>query len=299
VEHDLNDMMVFLAVVEMGSFTLAAERLGMPKANVSRKVSRLEQKLDITLLERSTRSQHLTEAGKRYLIHCKRVHEELDLATACVSELQHSYKGNLKVGASVATGQHILRPSLAKFMHQYPDISIQLNLINRRIDFIEEGFDVVIRIGKLNDSLLIAKKLGTVTRRLFASPEYIAKHGKPSTIEQLTQHQLLIMNPVNNDAKLTLVSAKNEEHTINCKPRLLVNDFSVLKQSIVDGAGIGVLPEYLAREEVELGRLVTFLPDWSMTNIDIYALYPRNRAKIPKVKAFLDFVTKLYDDVLN
>ena len=299
MEHDLNDMMVFLAVVEMGSFTLAAERLGMPKANVSRKVSRLEQKLDITLLERSTRSQHLTEAGKRYLIHCKRVHEELDLATACVSELQHSYKGNLKVGASVATGQHILRPSLAKFMHQYPDISIQLNLINRRIDFIEEGFDVVIRIGKLNDSLLIAKKLGTVTRRLFASPEYIAKHGKPSTIEQLTQHQLLIMNPVNNDAKLTLVSAKNEEHTINCKPRLLVNDFSVLKQSIVDGAGIGVLPEYLAREEVELGRLVTFLPDWSMTNIDIYALYPRNRAKIPKVKAFLDFVTKLYDDVLN
>lgn len=291
--------MVFLAVVEMGSFTLAAERLGMPKANVSRKVSRLEHKLDITLLERSTRSQHLTEAGKRYLIHCKRVHEELDLATACVSELQHSYKGNLKVGASVATGQHILRPSLAKFMHQYPDISIQLNLINRRIDFIEEGFDVVIRIGKLNDSLLIAKKLGTVTRRLFASPEYIAKHGKPSTIEQLTQHQLLIMNPVNNDAKLTLVSAKNEEHTINCKPRLLVNDFSVLKQSIVCGAGIGVLPEYLAREEVELGRLVTFLPDWSMTNIDIYALYPRNRAKIPKVKAFLDFVTKLYDDVLK
>lgn len=299
MEHDLNDMMVFLAVVEMGSFTLAAERLGMPKANVSRKVSRLEQKLDITLLERSTRSQHLTEAGKRYLIHCKRVHEELDLATACVSELQHSYKGNLKVGASVATGQHILRPSLAKFMHQYPDISIQLNLINRRIDFIEEGFDVVIRIGKLNDSLLIAKKLGTVTRRLFASPEYIAKHGKPLTIEQLTQHQLLIMNPVNNDTKLTLTSAKDEERTINCKPRLLVNDFSVLKQSIVDGVGIGVIPEYLARDEVASGKLITLLPDWNMTSIDIYALYPRNRAKIPKVKAFLDFVTKLYDDVLN
>lgn len=299
MEHDLNDMMVFLAVVEMGSFTLAAERLGIPKANVSRKVSRLEQKLDITLLERSTRSQHLTEAGKRYLIHCKRVHEELDLATACVSELQHSYKGNLKVGASVATGQHILRPSLAKFMHKYPDITIQLNLINKRIDFIEEGFDVVIRIGKLHNSLLIAKKLGTVTRRLFASPEYIAKHGKPLTIELLTQHQLLIMNPVNNDSKLTLVSAKNEEHTVNCKPRLLVNDFPVLKQTIIDGVGIGVLPEYLARDEVASGKLVILLPDWSMMNIDIYALYPRNRAKIPKVKAFLEFVTKLYDDALK
>ncbi|WNC71745.1 LysR family transcriptional regulator [Thalassotalea psychrophila] len=299
MEHDLNDMMVFLAVVEMGSFTLAADRLGIPKANVSRKVSRLEQKLGITLLERSTRAQHLTEAGKRYLIHCKRVHEELDLATACISELQHNYKGNLKVGASVATGQQILRPSLAEFMHQYPDLTIQLNLINRRIDFIEEGFDVVIRIGKLNDSLLIAKKLGTVTRRLFASPEYVAKHGKPIAVDQLTQHQLLIMNPLNNDSKLTLVSTKNEEHTINCKPRLLVDDFSVLKQSIIDGLGIAVLPEYIAREEVSSGKLVTLLPDWGMTDIDIYALYPRNRAKIPKVKAFLNFVTKLYVDALK
>jgi len=299
VEHDLNDMMVFLAVVEMGSFTLAADRLGIPKANVSRKVSRLELKLDITLLERSTRSQHLTEAGKRYLIHCKRVHEELDLATACVSELQHSYKGDLKIGASVATGQHILRPSLAKFMHQYPDLTIQLNLINRRIDFIEEGFDVVIRIGKLNDSLLIAKKLGRVTRRLFASPEYIAKHGKPLTVEQLTEHQLLIINPLNNDSKLTLVSCNTEEYIINCKPRLLVDDFSVLKQSIVDGLGIAVLPEYLAREEIASGKLVTFLPDWGMADVDVYALYPRNRAKIPKVKAFLDFVTKLYVDALK
>lgn len=299
MENDLNDMMVFLAVVETGSFTLAADRLGIPKANVSRKVSRLEQHLDITLLERSTRSQHLTEAGKRYLIHCKRVHEELDLATASISELQHSYKGNLKVGASVATGQQILKPALASFMHQYPELTVQLNLINRRIDFIEEGYDVVIRVGQLADSLLIAKKLGTVTRRIFASPTYIAKHGKPSTVEQLVKHQLLIMNPINNNLKLTLVSSTDDDYIINCKPRLLVDDFSVLKQSIVDGLGIAVLPEYMGREEVSSGKLVKILPDWGMTDVDIYALYPRNRAKIPKVKAFLNFVTKLYTNTLK
>lgn len=299
MEHDLNNMMIFLAVVETGSFTLAADRLGIPKANVSRRLSRLESQLDITLLERTTRSQHLTEAGKRYLSHCKRIHEELDLATACISELQNTYKGNLKVGASVATGQQILKPALADFMHQYPELTVQLNLVNRRIDFIEEGFDVVIRIGQLNDSMLIAKKLGTVTRRLFASPTYIAQQGEPKAVEQLINHQLLIMNPINNDFKLALVSIFGSAYTITCKPRLLVDDFSVLKQSIVDGLGIAVLPEYIAQEEVEAGKLVKLLPDWGMEDIDIYALYPRNRAKIPKVKAFLNFITKLYDDTLN
>ncbi|MCJ8319540.1 MAG: LysR family transcriptional regulator [Colwellia sp.] len=299
MEHDLNDMMVFLAVVETGSFTLAADRLGIPKANVSRKVSRLEQQLGITLLERSTRSQHLTEVGKRYLVHCKRIHEELDLATASVSELLHSYKGDLKVGASVSTGQLILKPALAKFMNQYPEMRVQLNLLNRRVDFIEEGYDVVIRIGQLEDSMLIAKKLGTVCRRLFVSPSYLAEHGNPESVQQLMDHQLLIMNPVNNDLKLNLVSTSNEKFTLNCKPRLMVDDFSILKQSIIDGLGIAVLPDYMCHDEVAAGRLVKTLPNWGMSNVDIYALYPRNRAKIPKVKAFLTFVTELYRDVLK
>lgn len=299
MEHDLNDMMVFLAVVETGSFTLAADRLGIPKANVSRKVSKLEQQLGLTLLERSTRSQHLTEIGKRYLVHCKRVHEELDLATASVSELLHSYKGDLKVGASVSTGQLILKPALAKFMHQYPEMKVQLNLINRRVDFIEEGFDVVIRIGQLEDSLLIAKKLGTVCRRIFASPVYLAKHGKPESVEQLVDHQLLIMNLINNDSKLNLVSTSDENFTVNCKPRLMVDDFSILKQAMVDGLGIAVLPDYMCQAEISSGKLVNILPSWGMSNADIYALYPRNRAKIPKVKAFLSFVTELYYDVLK
>ncbi|GIC76304.1 LysR family transcriptional regulator [Moritella sp. F3] len=299
MENDLNDMMVFLAVVETGSFTLAADRLSIPKANVSRKVSRLEQQLNITLLERSTRSQHLTEAGKRYLVHCKRVHEELDLAKASVSELLHSYKGELKVGASISTGQQILRPALATFMHQYPELNVQLNLVNRRVDFIEEGFDVVIRVGRLEDSMLMAKNLGTATRSLFASPAYLAKHGKPQTVTELLTHQLLVMNPTNNDPTLNLVSTAGEAFNVNCKPRLLVDDFAILKQSLVDGLGIAVLPDYMSREEVASGQLVRVLPDWGMESVDVYALYPRHRAKIPKVRAFLDFAIKIYGDALK
>jgi len=299
MEHDLNDMMVFLAVVETGSFTLAADRLGIPKANVSRKVSRLEQHLDVTLLERSTRSQHLTEAGRRYLQHCKRIHEELDLATASVCELFHSYAGELKVGASVATGQQILRPALGRFMHQYPELNVQLNLVNRRVDFIEEGFDVVIRIGQLKDSLLIAKKLGSVSRGLYASPAYLAKNGKPEQVKQLADHQLLIMNSANNDIKLTLLSEQGESFILDCQPRLLVDDFVMLKQAIVDGLGIAVLPDYMSRKEVAAGQLVNILPSWGMAAVDVYALYPKHRAKIPKVKAFLDFVSELYGEVLT
>ena len=303
MEHDLNDMMVFLAVVETGSFTLAADRLGIPKANVSRKVSRLEQNLEVTLLERSTRSQHLTEAGRRYLQHCKRIHEELDLATASVCELFHSYTGELKIGASVATGQQILRPAMGKFMHQYPELKIQLNLVNRRVDFIEEGFDVVIRIGQLKDSMLIAKKLGSVSRGVFASPAYLAKNGKPEEVEQLTTHQLLIMNPISNrvnkNLTLNLLSKTGDLFSLDCQPRLLVDDFVMLKQAIVDGLGIAVLPDYMSREEVASGKLVKILPDWGMAQVDVFALYPKHRAKIPKVKAFLDFVSELYGEALK
>jgi LysR family transcriptional regulator AphB len=303
MEHDLNDMMVFLAVVETGSFTLAADRLGIPKANVSRKVSRLEKNLSVVLLERSTRSQHLTEAGRRYLQHCKRIHEEMDLATASVCEIFHSYCGELKIGASVATGQQILKPALGKFMHNYPELKVRLNLVNRRVDFIEEGFDVVIRIGQLNDSMLIAKKLGTISRKIFVSPSYLAKQGKPATIEQLLEHPLLIMNPLNTsgntDLKLVLTSHSEHDFTLDCQPRLLVDDFAILKQGIVDGLGIGLLPDYMTLQEVASGELVNILPEWEMAKLDVFALYPKHRAKIPKVKAFLDFITELYSKTLK
>ena len=299
MQHDLNDMMVFLAVVEASSFTLAADRLGIPRANVSRKLSRLEAQLGITLLERSTRSQHLTEAGKQYLIHCKRIQEEIDLANNSVVELLNNYKGQLKVGASVAMGQQVLRPVLGQFMHKYPEINVQLNLVNRRVDFIEEGFDVVIRIGQLDDSTLIAKKLGSISRKLFASPSYLAQYGTPTAVEQLAEHQLLIMNPANNDTRLHLSLNNGQSFTLLNKPRLLVDDFALLKQSMLDGLGIAVLPEYMCTTEIKAGTLAQILPEWGMPEVDVYALYPRNRAKLPKVSAFLTFITDVYQQALN
>lgn len=291
--HDLNDMMVFLAVVETGSFTLAAERLGMPKANVSRKVSRLEEKLGVILLERSTRSQHLTEAGKRYVQHCKRIHEEIDLAQACVSEMLHRPKGQLTVGCSVSIGQQLLKPVLADFMRQYPEINLQLSLMNRRVDLIEEGFDLLIRVGELDDSRLIGKRLGQVSRRLFASPDYVHRRGMPQNISELQDGDLLHMSQMGSHQKIVLTSSGRTER-LTSKPRLLVDDFPILIQSVIDGLGIAVLPEYMCREALTKGEMIPVLPQWGMDDVDIYALYPQHRAKIPKVSVFLEFIQGVF-----
>lgn len=290
---DINDLLVFLTVVEAESFTVAAKRLGMPKANVSRKVSRLEQQLGVTLLERSTRSQHLTEAGAYFLIHCKRIREELDLAEASVSEILHSCKGTIKIGTSVTIGQQVIKPVISSFLRQYPDINVELSLANRQVDLIEEGFDLLIRVGDLDDSRLIGKRIGSAQRKLYASPSYLKDNQEPKNTKELCNHQLLLMRMLSTDNKIELVSGKRKEK-VKLNPRLIVDDFSVLKQAAIDGEGITLLPSYMCDEETENGELINILSKWGMSDIDIYVLYPKHRAKIPKVKAFLDFIADVF-----
>ncbi|NRB39997.1 MAG: LysR family transcriptional regulator [Pseudomonadales bacterium] len=286
-------MMVFLAVVETGSFTQAAERLGIPKANVSRKVSRLEQQLGVTLLERSTRQQHLTEAGRRYLSHCKSIQSEVDQAEAAVSELLHSLSGPLRIGASVTIGQQIIKPALSQFMSDYGDIQLQLNLVNRRVDLIEEGFDVLIRVGQLEDSRLIAKRLGTAKRRIYVSPAYLKDHGEILDVDALCDCIFLLMGNIHSDGKFQLQSG-SERRDLNIRPHLLVDDFSILYQTVLDGVGVAILPDYMCHDAIQSGALINILPEWGLPDVDIYALYPQHRANIPKVAAFLDFIANVF-----
>ncbi len=292
-KNDLNDMMVFLAVVENGGFTLAAERLHIPKANVSRKVSRLEQQLGVVLLERTTRSQHLTEAGKIYLSHCRRIHEELDLATASISDILGSLRGQLRIGASVTIGQQIIRPALGQFMLDYPDIKMQLNLVNRRIDLIEEGFDMLIRVGQLADSRLIGKKLARARRKIYAAPNYLKRCSKLESPDDLQHCDFLLMSSVHSDGKLLLETVE-QRRQLSLTPRLVVDDYAILRQAVVEGVGIAILPEYMCQEEVKSGQLVNILPPWGMSDVDIYALYPKHRVNIPKVRAFLDYIIEVF-----
>ncbi len=298
MNQDINDLLVFLSVAEAGSFTVAAKRLGMPKANVSRKVSRLEQRLGVTLLERSTRSQHLTEVGTRYLAHCQRIREEINLADATVSEVLHSFKGKIKIGTSVTIGQQIIKPVISSFLRQYPDINIELSLVNRQVDLIEEGFDLLIRVGDLEDSRLVGRRLGSAQRRLYATSSYLKLRNRPYKIDELCDAQLLIMRMLSKDNKINLESEKGKR-TFNLNPRLIVDDFAVIKQAAIDGQGVAILPSYMCDEEINNGKLINILPEWGMSDIDIYALYPKHRAKIPKVQAFLKFTKEVFTKKLS
>ncbi|MDK1288180.1 LysR family transcriptional regulator [Pseudoalteromonas umbrosa] len=295
---DVNAMLLFLAVVDAGSFTVAAERLNMPKANLSRKVAQLEASLGITLLERTTRTQHLTEAGRSYLEHCKQIKAHIELANASVAKALNEVAGELKVGMSVGMGHEILKPVLSEFMHQHKQVNLQLSLLNRRVDVIEEGFDLVIRIGELADSRLVAKRLGRVSRRFYASRKFVEQYGAISKPEELASLDVLLMSSIQKSEVISLVNDK-QQCDVTISPRMRVDDYIVLKQMVVDGIGIAILPDYMCSHSPEKAQLEPILPHWELPAVDVYALYPKNRLHIPKVGAFVEFIQAVFSARLS
>ncbi|MEZ9232248.1 LysR family transcriptional regulator [Vibrio amylolyticus] len=287
--QDVNDMLVFATVVETGSFTATAESMGLPKSNISRKVTRLEDKLGVRLLERSTRTQHLTEIGAQYYAYCRRIQEEVSSSQLVVERMLEKPRGTLKVCASVAIGQSLLAKQLSGYAELNPDVEIDLTLTNRRVDVLEEGYDVVIRVGKLELSNLVAKKLSTLNLSLYCSPDYQRKHGQIQTPNELSEHQCLLMSAKERKSIWSLISAR-ESVQIPIKPAMKCDDFMVLKQLTLSGMGISELPDYMAKESVEEGTLVNVLPQWSFEPVDLYAIYPSHRGATPKLRSFLDYL---------
>lgn len=286
---DLNDLVIFARVVDEGGFSAAGRQLGLPKSNVSRRIARLEDRLGVRLLERTTRRVHTTEIGEVYYRHCKRIQEEADHAEITVGLMAETPRGLLRIGASVTTGRHLISPLVAEFLAQYPEVRIDLVLSNRRIDIIEEGFDLVIRIGTLEDSNLIAKHLGVSERYLYAAPAYVKSYGAPSIPKELAAHDCLAMRDAPSDIRWRLTNG-DDHQTMTVVSRVEVNDFPSLLQMTLDGGGIGSLPSYLCTALEKDGRLVRVLPGWSLPAVGFHALYPSHRGATPKVRAFLDFI---------
>ena len=189
--RDLNDVLAFTHVADSGSFTRAAERLGWPKSSVSHRVARLEACLGARLLERSTRRLRLTDVGARFHEHARRVLLELDLAAATVDSFRARPQGRLRVSASVVLGQALLPAMLAEYTAQYPEVDLFVDLANRRVDLLEEGYDLAIRAGELPDSSLVSRRLGRARAGLFAAPAYLRLHGRPTTAQALAGHALI------------------------------------------------------------------------------------------------------------
>ena len=180
--NDLNDMVIFAKVAEVQGISPAARALRMPKSKVSRRMAALEEELGVRLLERSTRAVHLTEVGEIYFQHCRRIVEEASSARESVSRMLEAPRGQLRINASVAIGQHLLTPFIGEFMNLYPEIELDVRLDNRRVDLIAEGYDVVVRLGKLEDSALVSKQLGADHSILVASADYLKRTGTPKRL---------------------------------------------------------------------------------------------------------------------
>jgi len=289
--HNINAMVIFAKVVQAGGFTAAGNALGLPKSNISRHVSKLESELNVRLLERSTRRIHLTEIGEIYFRHCQRVIEEVEHAELSVNQMLEGPRGLLRISASVTSGQQLLSPVLSEYLLQYPEVQLQLELSNRRIDLIEEGFDLAIRIGPLADSRLVSRYLGKSRLYLYASKQYTERMGEPVVPHELIDHRLLLMNEMGLNDTLLLLGPQGVEKLV-VSPYCTVNDFHTLHQLTRDGVGIAVLPHYMCNEEIRKKRLLRVLPGWEVPPIDFHALYPSHRGATPKLYAFLDFLVE-------
>ena len=286
--RDLNELAVFTYVVEHGGFTAAAEATQLPKSNISRRIASLEERLGVRLLERTTRKVHVTEIGDIYYRHCRRMLDEADDADLYVEQAMEIPRGTLRVSATVNVGQHLLAPMAAEFISKYPEVQFELIWTNRLIDVIDEGFDLTIRIGALQDSSLVARRLGQWRLFLYASAEYLKARGTPQNPEDLQDHDCLVMSDMRASNQWMLSKGGITEQVV-LTPRASVNDFDTLRRMVADGGGIAILPNYMHFGDYH-SRLVRVLDDWTGRLTELHAVFPSHRGATPKVRAFLDFL---------
>ena len=286
-EFDLNEMAIFVHVVDAGSFTGAAKNLGLPKSTVSRKITQLEERLGVRLIQRTTRSLRLTDTGNAYYNHCSRILSEIEEANIAVTQMQSTPTGTLRITAPTLFGATVLSGLVADYMEQHPQVVIDLMLSDQRLDLVQEGIDVAFRIGQLEDSSLIGRHLGDVRALLCASPDYLKRCGSPAHPEELKDHQLLSATHWN---QWQLTGPNNQQYNHAVKARLQVNDFASLYTLALSGVGIAPLPMLIAASAIRNHDLVPVLCDWPFEAAPIHALYPSNRHLSAKVRSFVDYV---------
>ena len=288
---DLNELLVFTRVVQAGSFTAAAKQLDMPKSSVSRKVSELEDRIGARLLQRTTRQLGLTDAGRIYFEYSARIVAQVEEADQAVNRMQSTPRGLLRVTAPLSFA--MLGPIVAEFLERYPDVQVELMCTDRAVDLIEEGFDLAIRAGKLEDSTLVARNLGALKRVLVAAPDYCKRHGTPKEPADLATHACITFGAGVAPNLWTLYDG-DRPIEVRVTSRLVVNDFDMMGDAARAALGIAYMPEYVCAHDLAAGRLRHVLPRWCSAEAPVQALYPTARHLSPKVAAFLDLVRERF-----
>ena len=290
-QYEPNDLLIFARVAEAGSFSRAAERIGLPKSSVSRRIALLEERLGERLMLRTTRRLTLTEFGQQLLQHARQVAEEVDAVAALTEHRQSRPSGRLRVSMPSDFANLLLIDMLAAFVVLHPAVSLELDLSPRRVDLLGENFDLVVRIGHLpDDALLAARRIAVFSAGLYAAPEYLARRGEPASPDELTQHDALRL--LGRDGEATgWVLVNGSKRWEGVPPgRTTANSPELLVKFAVAGAGIAAVPDHLAAASLRKGELRRVLPEWSLPSHPAWAVFPGRRLMPAKTRAFIDML---------
>jgi len=295
--RNLDDLLVFTRVVKEGSMAAAGRELGLSTAVVSKRIQRLEDGVGVRLMHRSTRKLSLTDEGALYHDYCVRILAELEEAETLIGRGKRQPAGTLRVTVPAAFGRLHIAPLVPEFLGRYPNVRLSLHLSDQRVDLIEEGYDLAVRIGELRDSNLIVSPLGVDRRVLVASPAYLARHGAPTRPEELSKHNaLLFANPSPVDS-WNFIDRKGKEHRVKVKGNFETNNCDALREAILAGLGIALRPRWDVWRDISLGHMVALLPDYTHPSFPIQALYPSRRQLSQKVRLFIDMLRERFGDV--
>ncbi|MFM2088864.1 MAG: transcriptional regulator [Pseudomonadota bacterium] len=285
---------LFVQIIELGSLSKAADKLGLSNPAASRHLAALEERLGTRLLERTTRRQWLTEGGREFHQRCAIILAEMAEAELAANESTEKPSGKLRITSSVSFAMMHIAPALAEFKRVYPAIDVDIVTSNRYLEFIEAGIDIAIRTREYEpDSSVTVRRLAETRRVLAASPGYFALHGKPQTLAELDTHQFLVYNLAKDPLNLRFKRGK-EVSTVNIKPTLEANEGQIIRAAGVAGHGILIQPLYIIYDDIVAGRLVPVLMDWDLPRLIINIAYQSKRHQPAKIRVFIDFLVERF-----
>jgi DNA-binding transcriptional LysR family regulator len=291
---DLNDLQFYAMVVEHGGFAAAERALGIPKSRLSRRIAQLETELGVRLLQRSTRKFAVTDVGQSVYRHAQTMLAEAQAAREAVDRVSATPRGSIKVSCPVAIAQEVLGPILPEFMKKHPQVRVQMHVSNRRVDVIQEGFDIAIRVRSqlTDDGEMVARSFGQLRELLVASPRYLDRVGRPQIPSDLAHHTTLSMSEDDSRQRWTLHGPDGQVQKVDLTPTLMAHDFPLLMAAAREGMGVVLLPELTCAEAIRRGELEVVLPQWNLPQGICHAIYPSRRGLLPAVRVFIDFLAE-------
>lgn len=300
MKNRLDAMQIFVRVAELASFTKAADSLGLPKASISTSVQQLESLLGTRLLHRTTRRVQLTLDGQIFYERSKDLLSDMDELENIFQQGASNLSGRLRIDMPNAVAKNCILPKLPEFLAQHPLLQLEISSTDRRVDLIREGFDCVIRVGKLSDSSLIAKPLGKLEQINCVSPTYIARWGKPETVVDLANHQLIHYVPTLGSKSNGFEFVRhNEMHSVAMQGNITVNNSNAYTAACLAGFGIAQIPEVGVRDSLAQGKLVEILPAYRAEPMPVSLIYPNRRNLSRRLQVFMDWVTVQMQEYMN